>query len=146
MPTLPPELLLLILRHAASAPVLDDPYQRFKWPWTVALRERADFLRSAALVARSWTGPAQSLLTQILYVNHWRAEHLVGLATPISVVELCFTPSMRHFGSQDIVLDTLRRTQGVKRLSASHNEDEEKPLLPYLALPNFEGESIAHRI
>lgn len=142
MPILPPELVILILGHAATSPILDDPYQRFKWPWTEALRERAEFLCSASLVARSWTRPAQALLTSTLYVNGWRVKQLTlpGQQETIAVEQLCFTPSMRHFGPTDAVKEMLRGTRGVKLLCVAHNEDEETALLPYLALPNLRGE------
>lgn len=142
MPTLPTELVVHILTLASAYPILESPYQRFKWPWTEALRERSTFLRAASLVAPDWTQPAQSLLWKVLYVNPSRAQDMLDRGAPmgrLATAEVCFQPEMRHAGRKDPVMEVLGRLKGVRTACVLCVEAQSVPLLPYLALPSFAG-------
>ncbi|ORY51767.1 hypothetical protein BCR35DRAFT_310684 [Leucosporidium creatinivorum] len=142
MPTLPPELVLSILTFASTSTHLEDPYQRFKWSWTEALRERSRLLRAASLVARDWTLPAQSLLWEVLYVNPSRAQDMLDRGAPVgrfATAEVCFEAEMRDAGRLDPVREVLSRVAGVRTLCTFCVEAESLPLLPYVALPSFAG-------
>lgn len=143
MPTLPPELILHILTYAADSPLLQDPYQRFKTPWFEALRTRALLLRDAALVARDWTRPAQSLLFEVLYLNPSRARDMLDRGAPFeafNAAEVCFELALLQAFQIDSVKEVLGRLHGVQTLCVSYRQGETVPLLDYLALPNLKGE------
>lgn len=144
MPTLPPELVLHILAFASTSTALEDPNQRFKWPWTEALRERSRLLRAASLVARVWSRPAQSLLWEVLYVNPSRAQDMLDCGAPVGqfvTAEVCFEPEMTHAGRDDPVMEVLGRLVGLRTVCAFCVEEQSLPLLPYLALQSFAGQS-----
>lgn len=144
MPVIPPELIIVILKFASESPILDDPYQRFKWPQVQALFERVTLLRSASLVAREWTRPAQSLLWERIYLNPSRAMNMLARGAPLgqfATREVLLEPELEgNADRDDPCMEVLSQLVGVSLLCVCHQESEELPLLPYFALPNLSSE------
>lgn len=139
MDALPPELILLVLQHAAVKPEV------LGWTgWSKGvfiLRQRMALLRRCSLVCRAWRPCAQSLLFETLYIDASSAKRCPEIHLyPTKRVEL-EVPNKLDLKGAEAARRVVEKLQGVEQLALEVSEKVGGDWTDYLKMDSMRGES-----